>query len=146
MAVSGFLGRALMDPATGLPNLPYFSIIVDWEERRSKRRGYVVRVLTIKAECHDEALLRSLGWRLCQELRTSDLIASEGGCVFRVLLTSPDAENADAIAERIDAMGRALDAEHQGAALRLDVMVEPVSGGKRESGPYDRFDDGTFTG
>lgn len=143
MTVSGFLGRALMDPATGLPNLPYFSIILDWEERRSKRRGYSVRVLTINAECHDEALLRSLGWRLCQELRDSDLIASEGGCTFQVLLTSPDAENAEAIAERIAAMGQAVGAEHQEAALRLDVVIEAV-GGDSERGPCDPREDTMF--
>lgn len=144
MTVSGFLGRALMDPSTGLPNLPYFSIILDWEERRSKRRGYIVRVLTIMAECLDEALVRSLGWRLCQELRTSDLIASEGRCTFRVLLTSPDAENAEVIAERISAMGRSLGAEHQEAGLRLDVIVEPLGSGNGEKGPCDPCDEPVF--
>jgi GGDEF domain-containing protein len=146
MTVSGFLGRALMDPATGLPNLPYFSIVRDWEERRARRRGYSVRVLTIAAECQDEALMRSLGWRLCQELRTSDLIASEGRSTFRVLLTSPDAEKAETIAERISAMGDALSAEHQDAALRLDAIVEPVGGHGGERGPCDPCDDTVLGG
>ncbi len=101
MAVNSFLGRALMDPDTGLPNSPYFSIIRDWEERRARRRGYVGRVVTVHAASEDDALLRSLGWRLCQELRTSDLISSEGRNVFRILLTSPDAVNAEFINERI---------------------------------------------
>lgn len=146
MTVSGLLGRVLADPATGLPNLPYFSIVLDWEQRRARRRGYSVRVLTIGAECEDEALLRSLGWRLCQELRTSDLIASEGPSTFRVLLTSPDAENAEAIAERIGVMGQALSAEHQQAALRLDVIVEPVPVPARDDGPCDPRADQGFDG
>jgi GGDEF domain-containing protein len=146
MTVSGFLGRALMDPATGLPNLPYFSIVRDWEERRARRRGYSVRVLTIAAACSDEALLRSLGWRLCQELRTSDLIASEGRSMFRVLLTSPDAENAEAIAERISAMGRGLSAEHSDSGLQLEVVVEPLDASGGERGPCDPCDDSVFGG
>lgn len=144
MTVTGFLGRALMDPATGLPNLPYFSIILDWEGRRSRRRGYSVRVLTVTAECQDEALLRSLGWRLCQEVRDSDLVASEGRSTFRVLLTSPDAENADAIAERIRRMGESVGAEHQEAALQLDVVIEPLGGADGERGPCDPCDDTVF--
>lgn len=146
MTVSGFLGRALADPATGLPNLPYFSIILDWERRRARRRGYSVRVLTIGAECEDEALLRSLGWRLCQELRTSDLIASEGPSTFRVLLTTPDAESAEAIAERIGAMGQALSAEHHQAGLQLGVIVEPVPDPDDEDGPCDPSADSLFDG
>ncbi len=144
MAVSGFLGRALMDPATGLPNLPYFSIILDWEQRRSKRRAYSVRVLTINAECNDEALLRSVGWRLCQELRDSDLIASEGRSTFRVLLTSPDAENAEAIAGRISAMSEVVGAGHQQAALRVHVVIEPLGGDDGKRGPCDPCDDTVF--
>jgi GGDEF domain-containing protein len=146
MAVSGFLGRALMDPETGLPNLPYFSIVRDWEERRAKRRGYAVRVLTIAAECRDEALLRSLGWRFCQELRTSDLIGSEGRSTFRVLLTSPDAENAEAIAERIIAMGGTLNAEHPEAALQLNVIVEPLTHRDGDRGPCDPCDETILEG
>lgn len=146
MTVSGFLGRALMDPATGLPNLPYFSIILDWEERRAKRRGYSVRVLTISAECGDEALLRSLGWRLCQELRTSDLIASEGRSTFRVLLTSPDAENAAAIGERISAMGSTLIAEYPDSGVQLEVMVEPLDSRAGDRGPCDPCDDSVLGG
>lgn len=146
MTVTGFLGRALMEPATGLPNLPYFSIIRDWEERRAKRRGYSVRVLTIAAECGDEALLRSLGWRLCQELRTSDLIASEGRSTFRVLLTSPDAENAEAIGDRISTMGSALGAEHPDSGLRLEVVVEPLNSRGGDRGPCDPCDDSVFGG
>ena len=33
-----FLGRALTDPATGLPNVPYFCLIQNWEQRRARRR------------------------------------------------------------------------------------------------------------
>ena len=42
-----FLGRALTDVATGLPNIPYFRIIQNWEERRARRRKTQVRVVRL---------------------------------------------------------------------------------------------------
>ncbi|HUR92927.1 MAG TPA: hypothetical protein VMY38_09675, partial [Gemmatimonadaceae bacterium] len=101
MAISGFLGQALTDPATGLPSMPYFSLIHDWERRRGARRNYLVKVLCLAVRGPSD---RTLAWRLCQELRTSDLIASEGRHSYRILLTSPDAENAAAIGDRIRSM------------------------------------------
>lgn len=72
MAMSGLLGQALTDPTTGLPNMPYFSLILDWERGRGRRRNYLVKVLSLAV---GGPLDRTLAWRLCQELRTSDLIA-----------------------------------------------------------------------
>lgn len=141
MSVTGFLGRALMDPETGLPNKPYFSIVRSWEERRARRRGYAVRVVTVSVESADEALLRSIGWRLCQELRTSDLISSEGRNIFHILLTSPDAENAELIGERINELARALNVDHPQAALRFDVTLQTAALGQPEAGPCDPWDD-----
>ena len=123
MALEGFLGRALTDPTTGLPNVPYFRMIRDWEERRASRRQYAVRVLKIQVKGGDERIRRSLSWRLCREIRSSDLIASEGSSHFRVLLTSPDAENAEAICSRIVDMAAEINVRHP-TTERLELQVE----------------------
>lgn len=133
MAISGLLGHALTDPATGLPNLPYFALVQDWETRRARRRSYSVRVLALKVKGPAD---RTLGWRLCQELRTSDLIASEGGRKYRILLTSPDAENANAIGARIRAMIDNLNAKRGAAPLEAEVEVELVCAGDKPDGPW----------
>ncbi len=137
MAREGFLGRVLTDPLTGLPNVPYFRMIRDWEERRASRRKYEVRVLKIEVKGGDERIRRSLSWRLCREIRSSDLIASEGSSHFRVLLTSPDAENAEAISHRIVEMASEINTRHP-TAERLELQVEvdtrtvPVTSGPCE--------------
>ena len=123
MAMDGFLGRVLTDPLTGLPNVPYFRMIRDWEERRASRRKYQVRVLKIEVRGGDERIRRSLSWRLCREIRSSDLIASEGSSHFRVLLTSPDAENAEMISGRIVEMATELNTRHP-APEPLELQVE----------------------
>jgi len=63
-----------------------------------------------------------------------------------VLLTSPDAENAEAIAERIEAMGRALSGEHAESGLQLEIVIEPLESGGGERGPCDPCDDSVFGG
>ena len=137
MAMDGFLGRALTDPTTGLPNVPYFRMIRDWEERRASRRQYEVRVLKIQVRGGDERIRRSLSWRLCREIRSSDLIASEGSSHFRVLLTSPDAEKAEAISTRIVDMATEINTRHPSAEplelrVEVDVRTVPVSKGPCE--------------
>jgi GGDEF domain-containing protein len=137
MSPTGFLGRALMDPATGLPNLPYFGLIQQWEQRRAQRRRYAVRVVAVRADGGDDRTRRSLGWRLCQELRTSDLIASEGRGHYRILLTSPDAERAESVRERIEALAAELNVRHPAPEpLVLHVEVEtPESRPDADGGP-----------
>ena len=128
MAMDGFLGRALTDPTTGLPNVPYFRMIRDWEERRASRRKYEVRVLKIEVRGGDERIRRSLSWRLCREIRSSDLIASEGSSHFRVLLTSPDAEKAEMISTRIVDMAAEINTRHPSTEpLELQVEVDTRS-------------------
>ena len=120
--MEGLLGRVLLDPATGLPNLPYFEVIQDWEARRAERRNYQVSVLDIRVEGGGEATRRTLGWRLRQLLRSSDLIASRGSDYFRVLLTSPDAEYAESVARRVARMVQSVNGRHP-ADPPLDVHV-----------------------
>ena len=133
MAISGLLGQALTDPATGLPNMPYFSLIQDWERARARRRNYMVKVLTLVVRGPSD---RTLAWRLCQELRTSDLIASEGRHSYRILLTSPDAENAIAIGDRIKAMIDKLNKKRNAEPLTAALTVEPDPKPQGEPGPW----------
>jgi GGDEF domain-containing protein len=136
MALNTFLGRALMDPATGLPNVPYFSLIRDWEEQRARRRKYAVRVVSVWVEGGSDRVRRALSWHLCQELRSSDLIASEGRDLFRILLTSPDAENVTAVKNRvselIETLNRRADAN---PPLRCRLEVEPEAPEPEHHGP-----------
>lgn len=142
-SVDTFLGRALTDPATGLPNIPYFCLIQNWEERRARRRNTRVRVIRLQVMAGGEEIRRALMLRLCQELRTSDLIASEGKSEFRILLTSPDAEKAGAIAERIDHLAGGLNETHEAPAdqLALQVEIEPLADAAEEKGPCGPCDE-----
>jgi GGDEF domain-containing protein len=142
VVVDTFLGRALTDPTTGLPNIPYFCMIQRWEERRARRRQTQVRILRLSIQDGGDDVRRALTWRLCQELRTSDLIASEGRSELRVLLTSPDAEHIEAVVERIERLTGAINAEpHAGAGLDLRVHVEEPAMTLEELGPCDPGDD-----
>jgi CheY-like chemotaxis protein len=141
--VDTFLGRALTDAATGLPNIPYFRIIQNWEERRARRRNTMVRVVKVVVTGGGEGSRRALLWRMCQELRTSDLIASEGRDLFHILLTTPDAENAEAIAERVRQLGESVGDGHQGEveALQLATEVEQPATVLADKGPCDPCED-----
>lgn len=136
-----FLGRALTDVATGLPNLPYFRIIREWEERRARRRNTMVRVISVGVSGGADTSRRALLWRLCQELRTSDLIASEGRDTFHILLTTPDAENAAAIAQRVEQLGDALGEAGVDEPLEIRTQIEAPPPGDAEKGPCEPCDD-----
>lgn len=143
MSVNGMLGRVLMDPATGLPNAPYFELIREWEARRARRRQYAVRVVNAIFGGGSERLRRSLAWRVARELRGSDFLASEGPGNFRVLLTSPDAEHVDRIVQRMKRVAGELNRHFpEEAPVTLTVQVEEESGGEDEpsqaSGPETR--------
>lgn len=138
-----FLGRALTDVATGLPNIPYFRIIQNWEERRARRRNTLVRVIRVAVTGGADGSRRVLVWRLCQELRTSDLIASEGRDTFHILLTTPDAENAEAIAERVQHLGESLGETSPKVRepLVIRTEIEPPTPRTAEKGPCDPCDE-----
>lgn len=146
MSRDAILGRVLMDPTTGLPNLPYFRLIRDWEERRGARRNYRVSVLKVDITGGDERLRRSLPWRLCRELRDSDLVASRDVTHYRVLLTTPDAERAGAIADRLRAATEELNntlAGEQRLAVSLELDERPArdATGPCEICPDDALED-----
>ena len=142
-----FLGRALTDAATGLPNYPYFRMIQAWEERRARRRRTMVRVIRVSVSGGGARSRKALMWRLCQELRTSDLIASEGRDLFHILLTTPDAEKAEAIAQRVEQLGTVVRdghaAESEPLSVRTEIHVPPDS--PDEKGPCYPCDDHELT-
>ena len=128
MSPDAFLGRALLDPTTGLPNVPYFRLIREWEERRAERRRYSVREVTMRVSGGAVRVRRALSWRLCRELRESDLIASGGPGEFHILLTTPDAEHADRICGRIEQMAVEINQRHPDEPpLRVELAVSPAA-------------------
>jgi hypothetical protein len=151
----GLLARALTDVTTGLPSVLYFRLIRDWEERRAKRRGYRVRVLRVTATGGDDRIRKSLSWRICREFRSSDLIASDGPSHFRLLLTSPDAENLEIMRDRLEQLALSLnekvakdtpvalvvEADEERAAPRSDPCEPCDVDVLRDSGEGRRFDE-----
>ena len=115
-----------MDPATGLPNIPYFSLIRDWEDQRAQRRKYTVRVVKIWVEGGSDRIRRALSWHLCQEMRSSDLIASDGRAHYRILLTSPDAENVQALTARVGDLIALLNTRSESdPPITVRIEIEP---------------------
>ena len=128
MSPDAFLGRALLDPTTGLPNVPYFRLIREWEERRAQRRSYSVREVTIRVGGGAVRVRRALSWRLCRELRESDLIASGGPGEFHILLTSPDAEYAERVCGRIERMATEINERHPDEPpLEVRMELSPLA-------------------
>lgn len=126
MSPDAFLGRALLDPTTGLPNVPYFRLIREWEERRAQRRRYSVREVTMQVRGGAVRVRRALSWRLCRELRESDLVASGGPGEFHILLTSPDAEYAGEVCARIEQLAQEINLRHpDDPPLEISLAVEP---------------------
>ncbi len=131
---NNLLKRILTDPLTGLPSVMYFRLIREWEERRARRRDYTVSVLTVEVHGGKESVRRSLGLRLCRDFRTSDLIASDGNEHYRVLLTSPDAEQAEIIRQKVS---RIADGLNEGVPPHEQVDLEVKVEGQREGQPRE---------
>ena len=123
---NALLGRILPDRTTGLPSLAYFRLVRDWEERRARRTGTRVRVIKLSVTGATRRDLRMLPGQLCRELRDTDLIASDGPTRYRLLLTTPDAEKAPAIVQRLE---RLIESANRGRAvtdlpLAMDIRME----------------------
>jgi hypothetical protein len=99
---NGLLLRTLTDPDTGLPSVLYFRLVREWEERRAARHGGRIRTIRILVRGGDDASHRRFAFGLCREFRKSDLIASAGRAQYRLLLVGRDADQADAIRERVE--------------------------------------------
>lgn len=125
---NGLLLRTLTDPETGLPSVLYFRLVREWEERRAARHGGRVRTVRIAVRGGDDASSRRFTFGLCREFRKTDLIASSGRGQFRLLLVGRDAEQADAIRERVERLCLDTNARSsQEGSIDVQVLVdEPV--------------------
>jgi hypothetical protein len=99
---NGLLLRTLTDPDTGLPSVLYFRLVRDWEERRAARHGGRVRTIRIFVHGGEDASCRRFTFGLCHEFRKSDLIASSSRAQYRLLLVGRDADQVEAIRERVE--------------------------------------------
>src|SRR5688500_14105054 len=132
---NALLLRTLTDPDTGLPSVLYFRLVRDWEERRAARHGGRVRTVRIFVHGGDETSCRRFTFGLCHEFRKSDLIASSGRSQYRLLLVGRDADQADAIKDRVDRLrtdtnGRSA----KEGSIEVEVVVdEPAPLREREA-------------
>lgn len=119
---NGLLLRTLTDPETGLPSLLYFRLVREWEERRAARHGGRVRTVRIAVQGGDETSCRRFTFGLCHEFRKSDLIASSGRAQYRLLLVGRDADQAEAIRERVERLRDETNARSTTESI-VDVQV-----------------------
>lgn len=153
---NGLLLRTLTDPETGLPSLLYFRLVRDWEERRAARHGGRVRTVRIAVQGGDETSCRRFTFGLCHEFRKSDLIASSGRAQYRLLLVGRDADQAEAIRERVQRLRDDTNARSTtDATVDVQVVVEepaplrerdahepPDMERLEDTGPRPRFEGG----
>lgn len=156
---NGLLLRTLTDPETGLPSLLYFRLVRDWEERRAARHGGRVRTVRILVEGGDPTSCRRFTFGLCHEFRKSDLIASSGRAEYRLLLVGRDADQAEAIRERVERLrdDANVRATKEGIVEVQVVVEEPAPRRVRDAheppdvdhledtGPQPRFEGGPPT-
>jgi len=125
---NGLLLRTLTDPDTGLPSVLYFRLVRDWEERRAARHGGRIRTIRIFVHGGEEVSCRRFTFGLCHEFRKSDLIASSGRGQYRLLLVGRDADQADAIRDRVERLREDTNARSatEGAIDVKVVVDEPA--------------------
>ena len=102
----GLLKRVLLDPATGLPNKMYLELIRNWEQSLAERQGMRVLFVALTLRGGTEHDRRTLALHLCESVRKSDFIASEGPERFYLLLAMREPEDLDAVRKRIDDVTR----------------------------------------
>jgi len=125
---NALLLRTLTDPDTGLPSVLYFRLVRDWEERRAARHGGRIRTIRIFVQGGEDASCRRFTFGLCHEFRKSDLIASSGRAQYRLLLVGRDADQAEAIRERVERLRDDTNARStaSGAIEIREVVDEPA--------------------
>jgi hypothetical protein len=122
---NALLLRTLTDPDTGLPSLLYFRLVRDWEERRAARHGGRIRTIRIFVHGGEDTSCRRFTFGLCHEFRKSDLIASSGRGQYRLLLVGRDADQADAIRERVERLRDDTNTRSsQPGAIEVKVVVD----------------------
>jgi hypothetical protein len=131
---NGLLLRTLTDPDTGLPSVLYFRLVRDWEERRASRHGGHVRSVRIVVRGGDDPSCRRFTFGLCREFRRTDLLASSGRGQYRLLLVGRDADQAEAIRERVVRLQEAANARSpEGGFISVEVTID-------EPGPVEERD------
>lgn len=152
----GILLRTLTDPQTGLPSVLYFRLVREWEERRAARHGGRVQAVRIVVRGGDDDSSRRFTFGLCREFRKGDLIASAGRMQYRLLLVGRDADQADAIRERVERLRDDTNARSTvEASIDVEVAVDeaatlherdahepPNLGRLEDTGVRPRFDAG----
>lgn len=124
---NGLLLRTLTDPDTGLPSALYFRLVREWEERRAARHGGRVRTIRISVRGGDETSCRRFTFGLCREFRKTDLIASSGRAQYRLLLVGRDADQADAIRDRVERLRDDTNARSASdGTIEVHVMVDEL--------------------
>lgn len=122
---NGLLLRTLTDPNTGLPSVLYFRLVRDWEERRAARHGGRVRTIRIVVQGGEDASCRRFTFGLCHEFRKSDLIASSGRGQYRLLLVGRDADQGNAIRERVERLRADTNTRSaKDAAIDVQVIID----------------------
>jgi GGDEF domain-containing protein len=128
---NALLKRALVDPATGLPNTLYLDLIREWERTRAERDGKEVRLIAVSVCGGDAASRRALALELCGTFRKSDLVASEGAERFYVLFTAQEADDADVLCERVQDVVQELNSRAPGEpplTAELELIELPAEG------------------
>lgn len=135
---------AVMDPLTGLTNRRYFETAADSELHRADRHDQPTALLLLDLD-HFKAINDTYGhgpgdvvlsavaqvWR--RTLRSEDILCRIGGEEFVALLPSTNAEQAEALAERLLAVTRRQRLEFEGECLgvttSIGIAVRPPGSG-----------------
>ncbi len=120
---NALLRRALVDPATGLPNTLYLDLIREWERTRAEREGTLLRVIAVTVSGGDAARRRALALELCTAFRRSDLVASEGPERFYILFSVHEAGDTEVVSERVAQAVADVNARLANASSALEADV-----------------------
>lgn len=122
------------DVLTGLSNRTFFFERLDEEIARSRRYGQPLSVLMVDADhfksindtfghSTGDEVLRVLGTRIRESLRTIDVAARYGGEEFALVLPETDLESAEVVATRLLGVARTVTFGPEEAERRLTVSI-----------------------
>lgn len=127
---------ALTDELTGLANRRHFQDVLRREMTEAESQGQTLAVLIVDVDDFKEIndrfghqdgdeVLRQIALLLTQNTRASDVVARVGGDEFGVLLSTIEATQARAFAERLcEAVGQhSFERDHALAGVRISVTI-----------------------
>lgn len=145
------LGQALADPLTGLLNHRASHERLDVELQRARRERYPIAVVVLDLDffkglndswSHEigDRVLRGLAWRLVAHLRPGDICGRLGGDEFVIGLVKANAEEGEAVVERLHAELARLqvDAVHLPLTMNAGMAVFPSTGPRSPSSSHLR--------